>query len=178
MSLESRLNHSQVFLNPPFSSIFGSHPVPLLRVPQIHEPSSVLRLPYSMFSCLKGYPDMALGSQVIYLIRPNLLNNTYKSGGIREVTLMKYKPSLLLMRILVQMIYSIRIKQGSTPLDTMYGITLFQQKLGQICPILSRDTCNECLLQFNLQDYFFSSSCLALNLAGIKSPARSKRLLQ
>ena len=44
------------------------------------------------------------------------------------------------MRVLIQMIDTVRIEHGRTTLDTMYRISFLNQELSKISPILSRNT--------------------------------------
>jgi hypothetical protein len=64
----------------------------------------------SVFSRVKRYLNMGLGCQVVYFIRLNLLDNSDQVGGIGQITVMHDEPAVLLMRILIQMIYSVCVK--------------------------------------------------------------------
>ena len=87
---------------------------------------------------------MRLRGQVVNLVRLHLLNNANQTGGIGHIAVMQDKTRILFMRILIQVIDTVGIKQGRAPLDTMHLITLVQQKLGQIGTILPRNAGNQC----------------------------------
>jgi hypothetical protein len=56
---------------------------------------------------------------------------------------MQKKVAVIDMRILIDMIDTLRIKRRSAALDAMDFIALFEQKLGEVRAILARDTSNE-----------------------------------
>ncbi len=60
---------------------------------------------------------MALGSKIIDLIRLHLLNDTDKVGAIGQISVVKNKPWILLMGILIKMIDSGGIETACTPLN-------------------------------------------------------------
>ena len=58
--------------------------------------------------------------------------------------MMQNEPLVLFMRILVQMIDTVRIEQGCSTLYTVYDISFFEKKLGEIGAILAGNTGNKC----------------------------------
>jgi hypothetical protein len=59
---------------------------------------------------------------------------------------MEIKAALPLMRILVEMINPIRVKEGTAALYTVDLVALQEEQLGEIRSILPRDTGNQSLL--------------------------------
>jgi hypothetical protein len=50
---------------------------------------------------------------------------------------MQFEFGVINMRILVEMVDTVGVKQGRTTLDTMYGVAFFQQQLSQIGTVLA-----------------------------------------
>ena len=98
---------------------------------------------------------MALRGQVVDLIRLHLLDDADQTAGIGHVAVVQDEMAILLVRILIEMIDAIGIKKRGTALDTMDLITFFQEKLGQISPILAGDAGNQCFfIHINSFSYF------------------------
>lgn len=91
---------------------------------------------------------MALCRQVIDLVWLHLLDYPDEVGRIREVAVVKNKPSVRLMGVLVKVIDTIRVERGRPPFDAMDLVSLFEQELGQICPILASDSSDQRFLHF------------------------------
>ena len=60
---------------------------------------------------------MALGTEVVDLIRLNLLDNSNQVGAVGEIAVMKSEPWVALMGVLVEVIDPAGVKRGSSPLD-------------------------------------------------------------
>jgi len=82
-------------------------------------------------------------TQIIYLIRLNLLNDPCKIHRIRKIAIMKNKPLVFNMRILVDVINTLRIENRRPSLDPMNNISFLQQVLRKISTILSGGACYE-----------------------------------
>ena len=89
---------------------------------------------------IKTHLHMAHRRQVINLVRLNLADDTRQVQAIRQVPIVQDQIPVLHMRILIQMIDTIRIEHGRTPFDTMHRISFLNQELGKIRPVLSRYT--------------------------------------
>ena len=59
------------------------------------------------------------GAEVIDLVGLNLLDDADKVRRIGEVTVMKFEPDVLLMRVLVQMVYTLCIDRTTAALDAV-----------------------------------------------------------
>jgi len=53
---------------------------------------------------------------------------------------MHEKPWVTLMGVYIEMIDTLGVEEGRTPFYTMDNISFIQEKLGQICPVLSGNT--------------------------------------
>jgi hypothetical protein len=83
---------------------------------------------------------MGLSGQVIDFHRLNLLNNPDKTGRVRQIAVMEDKSTVTDVRILVEVINAIRIKQGRASFDSMDLVIFLEEELGQIRSVLSGDT--------------------------------------
>lgn len=90
---------------------------------------------------------MALGSQVIDLIGLDALYYPDQAGAVGEITIVQLEVAIVYVRILVEVIDSICVKQRRTTLQAMHLITLAQQKFCQVGAVLSGNACD--------QGYFF-----------------------
>ena len=79
---------------------------------------------------------MALGGEVVDLVRLGLLDDADEVGGIRHVAVMQDEPLVLDMRVLVDILDPAGIERGGTALDAVDDIALVEQKLGEIGAIL------------------------------------------
>jgi hypothetical protein len=85
---------------------------------------------------------MTLGPEVIDFVGLSFLNNAGEITGIGEITIMQHQRPAFLVRVLVEVIDSIRIKRRRPPLNSVDLITLPQQKFRQIGAILASDSCD------------------------------------
>ena len=86
---------------------------------------------------------MALGGQIVDLVRLHLLHDADEVPGVGKVAVMQHEPAVLLMRPLIQMIDAVGIEERGTPLDAVYLVALVQEEFGQIGPVLPRDAGDE-----------------------------------
>ncbi len=97
---------------------------------------------YSGF--LERNRHMALGSQVVNLIRLHLLDNAYQTAGVRHVTIVQDKITIVNVGILIQVVDAVSIEQRSAAFNAMDNVALLQQKLCQVSAILSGHSGNQC----------------------------------
>jgi hypothetical protein len=69
-----------------------------------------------------------------------LLYEPDQIGAVGEVAVVEVKITVIDMRILIEMVNTLRIKQGGSSLNTVNLIALIKQKLSKIGSILPRDT--------------------------------------
>ena len=92
-----------------------------------------------VFRGFKGHGHMALGCQVVDLVRLDLLENTDQVGGIGQISIMKDKVSVVHMGVLVQVIDAVGVEQGGPAFDAVDFIAFFQQEFGKIGAVLAGD---------------------------------------
>ena len=93
---------------------------------------------------------MRLRTQVINLIRLNLLEDVPQPVPSDKIARMKEHPRIGLVRIHIQMVNPICIERRTPAEDPVNLIPLFKEKLRQIGAVLSRNTRNQCLFHFHI----------------------------
>src|SRR5690606_1594692 len=88
-----------------------------------------------------------LCTQVVHFVGLHFLQNTGKVRRVGEITVVQNKILIINMRILVNMVYPLCIKQRCTTLNTMNLVTLFQQELCQVRTVLASNTGDKCFFQ-------------------------------
>src|SRR3989344_9104898 len=82
---------------------------------------------------------MALRGEVVDLRRLYLLHDADQAARVGHVTVMQHEPALLFVRVLIQMIDAIPVEQRGPALDAVHLVTFFQQKFGEVSPVLPGD---------------------------------------
>ena len=95
---------------------------------------------------VKGNSNVTLRTQVVNLIRLQLIEQLHQLYGIRQVAVMKKQIRVIHQGILVEMIQATGIEGGCAPHDAMYLVSLLQEKLCKIRTILTCDSGNQRLL--------------------------------
>jgi hypothetical protein len=72
---------------------------------------------------------MALGRQIVYLIRLSVLHNADEVSRISHIAIMKKEAHPALMWILIEMVYPPGIKGGRPPFYAMNNVSFLEQKL-------------------------------------------------
>src|SRR5450759_424105 len=118
---------------------------------------------------------MALGGQVVDLIRSHLLNDADEAGRIRHVPIVQDKVAVGDVRILVEMVNPVRVEERGTALDAMHLVALFEQEFGKVGTVLTGNPGDQSflhhyLLGFVLCAMFFNrSNCAATIFLTISS---------
>jgi hypothetical protein len=81
-----------------------------------------------------------LGTEIVNFIGLDLVDQTIQMSGVCQVTVMETEMSLSLVRIRVDVIQTISVEIGRPSEDAMHLIALGEQKLGEVGPILPRDS--------------------------------------
>jgi hypothetical protein len=55
----------------------------------------------------------------------------------------QFEPGVFDMRILVDMVHTLRVERGRTALDTVDDVAFFKQKFGEVRAVLSGDASDE-----------------------------------
>jgi hypothetical protein len=77
-------------------------------------------------------------SEVVDLIRLNLLDDARQARRVGHVSVVQDEAPISLVRVLIQMIDAVGIEQGTAPLDTMHFITFGKEEVGEVRAILTR----------------------------------------
>ena len=80
---------------------------------------------------------MALGGEVVDLIRLHLLYHANQTGTVGHVAVMQDEATVADFRSLVEMIDAVGVEQGRPPLQAMDDVAFFQQQLGEIGAVLT-----------------------------------------
>ena len=80
---------------------------------------------------------MALGGEIVDLVRLRLLHDADQVGRIRHVAIVQDELLVRLVRILVEMLDAAGVERRGAALDAVDGVALVEQKLGEIGPVLS-----------------------------------------
>ena len=86
---------------------------------------------------------MGLRRKVVDLVRLHLLHDVQQRRRICHIAVVQNEALMRLVRILIDMVNTPGIKQRGAPFDPVYLVSLTQQKLRQIRPILPRDACDQ-----------------------------------
>ena len=79
---------------------------------------------------------MAHRREVINFVWLNLLDNSDQIGRVGQVAVMQFEFGIINMRVLIQVINPVGVKQRGTAFDAVYFIALAQQQFSQVSAIL------------------------------------------
>ena len=83
-------------------------------------------------------------TEVINLIGLHLLYNANQVGGIRQIAVVQFEAHMLFVGVLVEVVDAVGVEHRRAPLDAVNLVAFFEQQLGQVGSILSRNASNEC----------------------------------
>ena len=86
---------------------------------------------------------MALGGEVVDLIRVRLLDDPDEIGGVGEVAVVHEETDVRLVRVGIQMVDALGVERAGASLDPVDHVSLGQQELGQVCAVLAGDARDE-----------------------------------
>ncbi len=86
---------------------------------------------------------MALGGQVVDFVGLHLLDDADQAGGVGEVAVVQDKAAVFDMRVFIQMIDTIRIKERAAALDAVDFVTFAEQEFSQVGTVLASNAGNE-----------------------------------
>ena len=92
---------------------------------------------------LEAHLHVALGGQVVDLVRLCFLHDADQVGGIGEVAIVHEKACALVMRVDVKMVDAGRIEGRRAPLDAMHYVALTEEQFRQVRAVLARHTGNQ-----------------------------------
>ncbi len=93
-----------------------------------------------IFRRLERHLHVALGGQVIDFVGLGFLDDADQIGRIRHVAIVQDEARILFVRILIDVLDASRVERRGAPLHPVHDISLFQQQLCQIGPVLTRNT--------------------------------------
>ena len=89
-------------------------------------------------------------AQVIDFIGLHFLYDPDDIGCVGQVPVVQYEIAVVDVRVLVEVIDAPGIEERTSPFDAVHDVSFLQQKLREVCTILSGDTRDQsCLHRFN-----------------------------
>jgi len=92
-----------------------------------------------VFRRLEADLDMALGGEVVDLVRLGFLDDPDQVGRVRHVAVMQKQPRLGVVPVGVEVVDTLGVEAGRAALDAVDSIAFFQQEFGQIGAVLPGD---------------------------------------
>jgi hypothetical protein len=86
---------------------------------------------------------MALGGEVVDLVRPGFLHDPDEVRGIRHVAVMQRQARIGDVRVFVDVLDPARIKTGRPALDPVDPVALAEEEARQVGPVLAGDAGNQ-----------------------------------
>jgi len=82
---------------------------------------------------------MALGAQVVDLVRLHLADDVAHRAAVRQIAEHQHQPLGLLVRVLKHMVDPVGIEAAATADDPVDRVSLAQEELGQVTAVLPGD---------------------------------------
>lgn len=95
------------------------------------------------FGLVEADPHMALGTEVIDLIRLVFVEDAPQAATIRQVAVVKVEVGML-VRVFINVINAVCVEVGRATHDAMDLIALPKQELGEVAAILASDAGDQC----------------------------------
>ena len=89
---------------------------------------------------VERHRDMALGRQVVNLVGLHVLDDADQARAVGHVAVVQHKPTVVDVGILVEVVDAVGIEQRRPPLHPMHLVTLVEEKLGEVRPVLTGHT--------------------------------------
>jgi hypothetical protein len=87
---------------------------------------------------------VALRGEIVDLVRLGLLDNVDQRGRVGHVPVVEDEAPVGIVRVLVQVIDAVGVKQAGAALDAVDGVALVQQEFGEVGAVLAGDAGDEC----------------------------------
>ncbi len=81
-----------------------------------------------VFGALKANSNVALGAEIVDFIGLGFLHDACKVTAVSKVAVVQLEADVVNMRVLVNVVNPLSVKQASPALDTVYYIAFFQEK--------------------------------------------------
>ena len=88
---------------------------------------------------LEAHRDVRLGAQVVDLVRLDGTDDAGEAGGVGQVAVVQEQSGSGVVRVGVDVVDALGVQLGRAPLDAVHLVTLGQQELGQVRPVLAGD---------------------------------------
>jgi len=121
---------------------------------------------------------VALCRKIVDLVRLHLLHDTDQTGRVRHITIVQDEATVLDVRILVQVVYTIRIEQRGPAFHAVDFVAFLQEEFGEIGPVLPRDTRHQRPFSHRTPENFQTvTSCIRQSLKLRSSPLELLNML-
>ena len=97
---------------------------------------------------LEAHLHVALGGEVVDLVRLVLLDEADEVGGIRHVAVVHEEARVVVVRVDVEVIDARRVERRGPPLHAVDGVALVEQKARQMRAVLTGDAGDQCNFRF------------------------------
>jgi hypothetical protein len=97
---------------------------------------------------------MALGRQIVNLVRLGFLDDADQVGRIGQIPVVHHKPDVFFVQVPVEMIHTTGVEGGRPALDAVHQVILPQQQFSQVGAVLTGDAGNECGCHWVLLSWF------------------------
>jgi hypothetical protein len=87
---------------------------------------------------------VALRGEVVDLVGLHLLDDAHQARAVGHVAVVQDEFSVLLVRILVEMVDAVGVEQRGAALDAVHVVALVEQELGEVGAVLAGDAGDEC----------------------------------
>jgi hypothetical protein len=97
-----------------------------------------------VFRFLEADGNVALRGEVVNLVGLHLLDDAHQARAVGHVAVVQRETTVLLVRILVEVIDAVGIEQRGATLDAMHLVALVEQELGEIGTVLAGHAGDQC----------------------------------
>jgi hypothetical protein len=84
-----------------------------------------------------------LSGEIIDFMRLDLLDDADEIGGIGHIAVVKNKPEVFLVGVLIEMVNPLRVEERGAALDAVHLVPLGREKFSQVGAVLAGDSCDE-----------------------------------
>jgi hypothetical protein len=111
--------------------------------PRLQQPHRARRVDIQgVFCAVKADFDMALGAQIVNLVRLDFQEKSDQRSGICQVAIVEVRGGTV-SRLRPNRIQPLAVEGAGSANEPMHFVTFGYQQFGQIRTILARDTCNK-----------------------------------
>ena len=89
---------------------------------------------------------MTLCAEVVHLVWICFANDFGQTNSVGQIAIVQFQARAVFVRVLIDVIETLRVETGTAANDSMNFIALRKQKFGKITAVLSCDSSDDCLL--------------------------------